>query len=59
MDAVIPIVLVVVVGAVVMWMMRASSGPPDSERYCLKCSKITQWHPTRGCQHCEWCERQW
>jgi hypothetical protein len=61
----IGILIALVVVAVMAWMMRGSSGPPDEEReereerYCLKCGKVTWWHPDKGCEHCAWCERQW
>lgn len=53
------ILIVLVVAGVVGLMMYAWTGPPDDERYCLKCSKTTTWHPETGCRECEWADRQW
>lgn len=53
------IVIALVVAGLVGWMIYASSGPPDAERYCLKCSKTTNWHPEKGCRECAWADRQW
>lgn len=53
------VVITFVAAVVVGWMMYADSGPPDEERYCLKCAKVTRWHPKKGCEHCAWMDRQW
>lgn len=45
-------VIAALISGLVAWMIYASSGPPDEERYCLKCGKTTQWHPKNGCTVC-------
>lgn len=59
MIMVVGVVITLVVAGLVGWMIYASSGPPDAERYCLKCGKTTSWHPDKGCRECRLYDQFW
>lgn len=53
------VVIFCVVVAIIVFALIAPVGKSGERRYCPKCGETTWWHPTKGCEHCAWCERQW